>query len=411
MSSLSDKLKALGVTVGAPSVHAKEPNPASAQPIEAVVAGRFFRTPVGETFAAEVNYDSAYRHGIAPLHLPELETLAAWAGAPQLKEVAPENVLYLDTETSGLAGGTGTYAFMVGAARYDANGQFVLKQFFMRSPGEENALLEGLAHFMAGSQAIVTFNGKAFDVPLLRTRYSLHSIPHPFDGLIHLDLLPLARRLWRERLPSRALKYLEENILLAPRSSEEVPGYEIPWLYFDFLRTRDARPLAGVFYHNAMDMVAMAALLNHVGQIFSDPFSGRVQHGLDFVALAKLFEDIRRPEEAARLYERALEQGDLSEADFWQTVKRLSILQKRRGDLQAALAWWQRAAGEGHIYAHVELAKYYEHRVRDYPLAIHYTHSALELAQSPRLAAYEQKYWQNELGARSERLARKMNEK
>ena len=92
---------------------------------------------------------------------------------------------------------------------------------------------------------------------------SLHRIPVPYKGYSHLDLLPLARRLWRDRLKSRALKYLEQNVLGLTRSSEEVPGYEIPWLYFDYLRTGDARPLAGVFYHNAMDVVAMAALLTH----------------------------------------------------------------------------------------------------------------------------------------------------
>ena len=134
----------------------------------------------------------------------------------------------------------------------------------MRDPAEEAGMLEALAEFLAPTQALVTFNGKAFDAPLLITRYTLHNIPFPFKDYAHLDLLPLARRLWRDRLPSRALKYLEENVLSAPRTLEEVPGYEIPYLYFDYLRSRDARPLKGVFYHNAMDVVAMAALLSHV---------------------------------------------------------------------------------------------------------------------------------------------------
>ncbi len=187
----------------------------------------------------------------------------------------------------------------------------------------------------------------------------------PFKDFSHLDLLPLARRLWRDRLPSRALKYLEENILGAPRTIDEVPGYEIPYLYFDYLRTGDAGPLKGVFYHNAMDIVALAALMNHMASILDAPFGGQVQHGLDFVSLAKLYEDLDRREEAARLYERGLEAG-LGEADFGAAVQRLSALHRRRGDLEAAATLWQKAAAQGHVYAHVELAKYFEHSRRDF---------------------------------------------
>ncbi len=242
-----------------------------------------------------------------------------------------ETMVFLDTETSGLAGGTGTYAFMVGVGRFEA-GTFHVSQYFMRDPSEEAALLEALADYLAPAQALVTFNGKAFDAPLLATRYRLHACPVPFEECAHLDLLPLARRLWRDRLPSRALKYLEENVLMAPRTSEEVPGYEIPYLYFDYLRTADASPLQGVFYHNAMDIVALAALTGHVAAILHDPFAGGVQHGLDFVALGKLFEELGKWDLAARLYERGLE-GDLPEADFWEAMRRLSRLQRRRGDL------------------------------------------------------------------------------
>ena len=141
------------------------------------------------------------------------------------------------------------------------------------------------------------------------TRYTLHGIPVPFKDFAHLDLLPLARRLWRDRLESRALKYLEENILFAPRTVEEVPGYEIPYLYFDYLRDGDARPLKGVFYHNAMDVVAMAALLSHTAKMLEDPFHEGIEHGLDVIALAKLYEDLGQWDTAARLFERGLEKA------------------------------------------------------------------------------------------------------
>src|SRR4030095_2949277 len=311
----------------------------------------------------------------------------------------------LDTETSGLSGGTGTYAFLVGVARFTSD-QFVLKQFFMRDPAEEPALLEGLANFLAPCKALITFNGKSFDAPLLTTRYSLHRIPVPYKNYSHIDLLPLARRLWRDRLPARALKYLEENILGLTRSTEEVPGYEIPWLYFDYLRTGDARPLGGVFYHNAMDVVAMAALLSHINNILETPYDGHVQHGLDFVALAKLFEDLGQWDEAARLFERGLESG-LSESDFSVAVRRLSILQKKRGDLSEAIRLWEDAAAQGHLYAFVELAKHYEHKSRDIKTALKWTKSAMKCAKNMEMPAYMRKHWLEEIARRLERLERK----
>ncbi|MGE5776942.1 MAG: ribonuclease H-like domain-containing protein, partial [Chloroflexota bacterium] len=271
---------------------------------------------------------------------------------------------------------------------------------------EEPAMLEAIAKFLAPAQALVTFNGKAFDAPLLTTRYRLHHIPVPYQEYAHLDLLPLARRLWRDRLESRALKYLEEHILGLRRSSEEVPGYEIPWLYFDYLRTGDARPLAGVFYHNAMDVVAMAALLAHVNEMLQNPYAGSVEHGLDFIALGKLFEDLGHWEEAARLFERGLEAG-LTEADFGVAVRRLSILQKRRGDFSEAVRLWEAAAANGHIYAHIEMAKYYEHKCRDVKTALKWTRSALEHVERLDLPAYMRKHWQEEIDHRLQRLARK----
>jgi hypothetical protein len=241
---------------------------------------------------------------------------------------------------------------------------------------------------------------------LLATRYRLHHIPVPFKDYSHLDLLPLARRLWRDRLESRALKYLEEHVLGLTRSSEEVPGYEIPWLYFDYLRKGDARPLAGVFYHNAMDVVAMAALLAHMNEMMEHPYHGRVEHGLDFIALGKLFEDLGHWEEAARLFERGL-QFDLTEADFGLALKRLSILQKRRGDFNEAIRLWETAASNGHIYAHIEMAKYYEHKCRDVKTALKWTRSALEHVERADLPAYMRKYWLDEINHRLARLERK----
>ena len=420
--SLSDKLKSLGVKVGASSLPAPVSKAKGAAPIENVLDGRWIETQRGEAFISDQLYPPDYAHGQMALSpSAPLYNMAYWLGDERLREMPIEKIAFLDTETSGLAGGTGTYAFLVGIGRFlstgaftdsrmktDENASFHLRQFFMRDPSEEAALLEAMIDFLAPCQALVTFNGKAFDAPLLATRYTLHSIPIPFKGFTHVDLLPLARRLWRDRLPSRALKYLEEHLMRAPRTSEEVPGYEIPYLYFDYLRSGDATPLKGIFYHNAMDIVAMAALFSHTAAMLADPHNADLEHGLDVAALAKLFEDLGKWDDAARLYERGLQIG-LPEAGFAETLRRYSALQRRRGDLESAVKLWEQAAGEGHIYAHVELSKHHEHRKRDPSEAFRWAKSALALAQAPSLPASIRKYWTDEITHRLARLEKKFD--
>ena len=407
MSSLADKLKALGVLTGTSGIQTPAPKAQTTYPVETVVEGRFVSTHRGDAFISTSHYPLDYQHGQVPILFSEgLETLSLWAGDERLPSMKPEDFVFLDTETSGLSGGTGIYAFMVGAGRFE-DGGFKLVQFFMRDPGEEAALLEALTQFLAPASVMVTYNGKAFDGPLLKTRYRLHDMPIPFNDMIHLDLLPLARRLWRDRLPSRTLKYIEENVLSAPRSSEEVPGYEIPYLYFDYLRNGDARPLMGVFYHNNMDIVALAAMLNHMNHMLAEPMHESIEHGLDRISLAKLFEDLGKWDQAAQLYERGL-QDSLPEADFGVAVRRLSTLQRRRGDLDAAMALWEKAAGDGHIYAHIELAKHHEHRRRDHQIAIQWTRSARDLVeQDGSMPAYMREHWLEEVDHRLERLLKK----
>ncbi|MFH1186434.1 MAG: ribonuclease H-like domain-containing protein [Chloroflexota bacterium] len=409
MPTLSDKLKALGVKTGAADLPA--PQRVEQHGIDSVLAGTILPTELGETFVYEERFAADYRHGHAPIRpAASLAIVAAWAADTRLRELPIEAFAFLDTETSGLAGGTGTYAFLVGAARFTETGEFVLQQFFMRDPSEEPALLDALGRFLAPARALVTFNGKAFDAPLLNTRYLMHRMPNPMQDLAHLDLLPLARRLWRERLESRALKYIEEYVLQAPRSVEEVPGYEIPYLYFDYLRTGDARPLKGVFYHNAMDVVAMAALLSHTSGMLADPFHEGIEHGLDVIAMARLYEHLGDWGTAARLFERGL-QMSLGEEYFSEAVRRLSVLQKRRGDFEQAILLWERAAADGHVYAHVELAKFFEHRRRDPRTALQWTKSALKQLRQGGMPSYVRKHWEQELRHRRERLEAKSKRK
>ncbi len=406
MPTLSDKLKSLGVKVGARDLPL--PKPRHAHAIENVVEGRVHATAFGDAFVVETTYPPEYRHGNAALQITaSLQTIADWAREERIAACAPNGFVFLDTETTGLAGGTGTFAFLVGIGRYDG-ASFRLTQFFMRDPIEEPALLAALTELLQPLDALVTFNGKAFDVPLLNARYITNRSDSPFTRVPHLDLLPLARRLWRDRLESRALKSLETHILGAERTDEDIPGFLIPQMYFDYLQTGDARPLQRVLYHNAMDVVAMAALLSHVAQLLANPIEFAAEHGLDLVSIGKLFEDLGRLDDAARIYARGLEL-DLPEESFRQTARRLALVHRRRGEMPTAIELWRSAAGNRQIYAHVELAKYYEHKARDYAEAAQWTRTALVIVRES--APDARREWLAELEHRLKRLEAKERKK
>lgn len=409
MPSLSERLKALGVQVGESGLTGG-PRRAVRVPVEAVIEGQLRTTPHGESFVTETVYPLDYRHGAHNLTLDaSLQLVAAWAGEAQIAECRPEEFAFLDTETTGLAGGSGTYAFMVGVGRFEEDG-FRLVQFFLRDPAEEPALLHLLEEFLGSCRTLVTFNGKAFDVPLLQARYITNGSPSPLNDLAQLDLLHLARRLWRERLPSRTLGYLEEHIIGETRSEEDTPGWMIPQLYFDYLREGDARPLKGVFYHNLMDVLTMVTLTNHIGRLLEDPLDGRVDHALDLVAIARLHEDLGYQDQAALIFERGLEQ-ELPAEIRRKTVMRLAYLHRRRGELTNAVSLWWQAAAEREVYAHEELAKYFEHQKKDILEALKWTEAALALLAMPETPGYERIRWEDALKHRLNRLERKAKKK
>ena len=413
MPSLSDKLKSLGVKVGAQNLAPAYTRQASPQfsehtaLLEQVLAGHPLQTALGETFVVESFYSTEYRQGRFGLQITaSLQGIAEWAGEKRICECEPDSIAFLDTETTGLAGGTGTYAFLIGVGRF-VGSSFHLAQFFMRDPIEEPAQLAALEQFLAPCQALVTFNGKSFDVPLLNTRYITHGWPPPLVDSAHVDLLHLARRLWRDRLPSRTLGNLEVQILGAARTSEDIPGWMIPGIYFDYLRDRNPFPLKNVMYHNAMDVISMAALFNHMAGLLADPFNGGIDHSMDIISLAKLFESMGDLNKATQLYIYGLEQ-DLPKASLLEAIQRLATIHKRQANLQAAAELWEQAAHHQHLLAYIELAKYYEHHLRDYRQALHWTQSGVDLVKQAYISPFERRQWLADLEYRLARLQRKL---
>jgi len=424
MPSISKKkLKALGVQVGAQDL---KPAPAERRidSLEQVLSGRELHTPQGEAFLVEEHLPLGSPHGRSKLELKApLDILGLCLSIPSLASLPAESFLFLDTETTGLSGGSGTFTFLIGAGRFIGS-EFVLEQFFLRGLENEPAQLHAFEEFLAPCQAIVTFNGKSFDIPLLQTRFLMQGWQPPFGELFHIDLLHLSRKLWRNRLPSRTLGNLEIQILDADRTEDDVPGWQIPSLYSLYLLDGDANRLKPVFYHNKMDVVSLAVLLDHIACLLSDPIAGAGAYGADLIATARLFEQIGDIDVAANLYFHALQHEDAVENRIPREVlldalTRLAYIHKRQADFDSAVIIWEQAAVLQHLAAHVELAKYYEHQLQDIPTAIEWTHSAIQLLEEPNFthrsaspnSNFSQHQIRTELDRRLNRLRRKSTEK
>jgi uncharacterized protein len=298
---------------------------------------------------------------------------------PQKKEVdqrairflapgAPDSIcdssqwLFLDTETTGLSGGAGTYAFLVGLAWWE-QGSFIVEQYFMRDHSEEPSLLLGILDHFARRSVLVTFNGKSFDWPLLQTRYQMTRAAAIRPPAAHLDLLYPSRQLWRLRLKSVALAQLERNVLGLQRI-QDIASEAIPQIYFDFLRGGPPEAVVDVFNHNRMDLCGLASLSLHISHILADPENSRIRPD-ELFGLSRMMQRRGEPHLAGRTYMKAL-QGGLPEPAERVAQRELALLAKRGRDFAVSNAFWEKLLGdttEG-LKAYEQLAIYYEHNAR-----------------------------------------------
>src|SRR5437870_11058539 len=282
----------------------------------------------------------------------------------------PAKWLFLDTATTGLAGGTGTYAFLIGLAWWDAGGLQV-EQFFMRDFTEEHSLLQELSERVAERPVLVTFNGKSFDWPLLENRFTMtRSIAAP-KLAAHLDLLHPARALWKLRLGSVRLVELERHVLDAPRlgwhRENDVSSALIPQFYFDYLRGGPAEPLAAVVRHNQMDLRGLAALFGKINTLLSEPAdSANEIESLDLFGLSRFLQRRGDADRAHSACAQAVEIG--LPAEFRPQARRdLAQMAKRRGDHERAAEIWLDMVADLHEAMHAceQLAIYYERHAKD----------------------------------------------
>lgn len=370
---LRKRLERLGVRLGVqglrPRSEAPDVAPELSRPprgsIEDWVSGRVVETDAGPCFLSETRYSLDHVHGQLSLGVlldEEPAGLSPLVGDMDGCRAGFSQFVFLDTETTGLAGGTGTYAFLVGLGSYE-DGQFVVRQYFMRDIPEEQAMLKLVREVLAPRAGLVTFNGRAFDWPLLETRFALNRQPAPPIGTHHLDLLVPARRLWRLRLRSCALSSLEEHVLNVARTEDDVPGWAIPGLYRDFLAWGRAEPLRRVFYHNAHDILSLATLAALLCRSVREPLQV-LRHGEDLFGLGQRLEALADTETAVQVYQHCL-RCRLPSKTRRAVMHRLSQLHRRAGRSEEAVSLWCALAEEGDLEACISLAKYYEHQAGD----------------------------------------------
>jgi uncharacterized protein len=325
-------------------------------------------------------------------------------GAPD--EVAdPRQWLFLDTETTGLCGGSGTYPFLVGIAWWDAGGLEV-EQFFMRDHSEEHSVLLALSERLAEKRVLVTFNGKSFDWPLLETRYRMTRAIHPPKVRAHLDFLHPARNLWRLRLGSVRLPELERQILGWNRGAD-VMSELIPSIYFDFLRGGSPDPLVPIFHHNQMDLRGLAALASRVISVLANPES-HGPHALDIFGVSRICERRGEVVLARKLYARSIAAALPPETDCL-AKKSLARLAKRDGDFELACELWQSMVGNSRegFEAYEQLAIHYERRAREpHRAAILIRQALAELRKADRLGIISSSAYRKRRERFDRRLAR-----
>lgn len=349
------------------------------RPPRAPLPGEAVDTPDGPLQRVAEYLEPAHCHGRVPIARATAvcpETIAKLALDEDLERVDPRGLLFVDTETTGLNGGTGTIPFLIGLAWFEEESLRV-EQLLLPAPGREVPMLRRLAERIEAASALVTYNGKAFDWPLLRSRFVLNRVPVA-TPTAHLDLLHCARRVYKRRLGQVRLVNLEEEVL-GMRRERDVDGAEIPALFWELVRGGDGSVIAPVIEHNANDLIALAAILVRLVELYEE--LRPEDDPADRLGVAQIAERADDVERAGRYAEAAAEGGgpeDVTADALWLAAE----LARKRGDLDARRALLHRgleAATRDELRAarfHLALAKLYEHRLKDYERALLHARAA-----------------------------------
>jgi uncharacterized protein YprB with RNaseH-like and TPR domain len=369
--------------------------------ISRAVTGYFSKHADDPVFYTREAYPMKTRIEDLPLYPKSIpEIIRSWANLGRETLYKPEDVLVLDLETTGL-GRSGTLAFMIGLGYFEA-GEFWVEQIFLPDPDAEEHSFERLQELMQSRSLLITFNGKSFDVPVLEGRLLYHQIWLDLRAMEHLDLLHIARRLWKRKLPSCALESIEFYILSHIRDKElDISGGDVPQTYFHFLTTGEAESIRRVFVHNQHDILHTAALFALICDSCQYPPEGGMDSRIDYHALALLYQSQGHEELARRILVDMLARGELRP----EIAHDLGIIYKRAKEAEDALASFEIAASLDHSLSLIEAAKILEKR-KDFTKALKYSQRAMFLSNGRYLQNHKQLA---EIQKRVDRLQKKLS--
>ncbi len=348
------------------------------------VEGEYQNTSFGDVFIARKHYSWNHQHGKGkPAWLKNIsgDWLSRLGKFADRSEIDLEKTIFIDTETTGLAGGSGTLAFLIGIGFIDGDG-FTIQQYFADDFKCEEGMLDLVADFVKPFTTVVTFNGKTYDLPLLSSRYILKHSRSPFDRLDHIDLLHVARQIWGYQLADCRLQTIEKEVLRFYRS-DDLPGHAVPQAYFKFLRGEGADPLYRVFEHNADDILTLGIVLPLVWELtHPESRAGDVQLSRSRILLLHGESDAAR--QVLEIFVAECDNLQL------QQLGRLELgrLYKKQGHWNLAHRQWKTALEEEVVFflePYLELAKFYEHRKKDCERARFYSVAGLKKLSSGRV--------------------------
>lgn len=352
------------------------------QNIEDLIPGEYIETPAGRCFRVRTVYPWHHFQGIVPVSslLDQNTSCLGWMTKdPRLEDLDIRQSLFFDTETTGLEMGAGTYIFLAGFGYFEDRG-FVVEQYFMRDFPEEPAVMNQIRELLGRFRFIITFNGKTYDWPLLENRFIVNRLTFPVQNPPHLDLLHIARRLYKTRLPDCRLTSIESEILGFHRM-DDLPGALMPQMYYRYLRSRDARFIHKAFAHNSHDIVSLAAMAAEIVKFLNEPSPDARWKGKDMYAMARIHETAGDWEPASKAFREALSLG-LDSEFYVDALKRLSLILKRSERWPEAVQIWEvmiRTCGSQDPFAYEELAKYYEHHQKNPREAAKFTRDAISI--------------------------------
>ncbi len=369
------------------------------QPLEELVPGQWINTSFGDVFRAEFIYELSEIYGnlnLSDIFKYEDKYIADYFLLEEKHNL--ESILFIDTETTGLAGGSGTLAFMIGLGWVEGK-NFLVHQYFISQMDHEEGMLEYIAKFAKRFTCLASFNGKSYDVPLLNTRYVMNRLVPFFEDFEHIDLLHPSRALWKYSLRDCKLKTLESELMGLHREGD-ITGELIPEVYFEYLESGITDKVERIFYHNRFDVITMLGILLLILQSIKNKFPEN--NPLNDYAKGRIFHKKKEIDRSIQHYENVLN-SNISISRRIVTLLELASIYKKEKNIEKAIELWKQTIEIDYsTTAYVELAKYFEHTEKNIEMAFEMSNKALD-----GLSSYKKKE-KIEIENRINRLNKKM---